>query len=525
MIKIIKYTVDEKKALEAIEEKYRPELTRAYAAVNELDSETQLSEYLTASERVSDIHAQIQAEREVYYKRAEMRALDEFSGDVERIVNAVKGQVLTFIYVSKVLAVLPPEATQELEEMDVSSFYDGMYSAKGLRDRINESFSIYFDFLQKTDTQAYAELQAYIDEAIERRDEIEPAEDNEAEADEIIERAPSKKKAAEYIGAITEMGERALSITDRNFQFALSTRKNKTAYLIRDKKLIESLEFNDGRLSLSSNGNSSVEVRRGDDLGEAEIDLQLLKSLFTAIYYNAESATEDTVTVYVPTLCKHLGVNITSGKAYSLFDKINAFNDCVGVFENGNLYALLKFIKYDKEQNLITFASPYMNKLISDIAKRNKKTLKSGSVKILPAYSYLIHSNIANERNKVAVEIVHVIVSLALQRGTDTKKNPNCIIDPTDGKVITPFHISFASILDYIPTLQQRIETSTTTGAKNAQLKRAFSKAYELLETKTDIYKNYIDLKIPHIIPTASTLNTSLNMTHKGVNPDYKAIK
>lgn len=221
MIKIIKYTVDEKKALEAIEEKYRPELTRAYAAVNELDSETQLSEYLTASERVSDIHAQIQAEREVYYKRAEMRALDGFSGDVERIVNAVKGQVLTFIYVSKALAGEPPTAeeraqkaehqeglkraiernkkliatnpsneeiiksTQELEEMDVSSLYDSMYSAKGLRDRINESFSIYFDFLQKTDTQAYAELQAYIDEAIECRDEIEPAEDNEAEADEL----------------------------------------------------------------------------------------------------------------------------------------------------------------------------------------------------------------------------------------------------------------------------------------------------------------------------------------------------
>lgn len=212
MIKIIKYTDEEIKALEAIEEKYRPELEKAYAAVNALDSKTQLDEYLKASDRTTEINAQIQAEREVYFKRAEMRSFNSFSGDVDRIVKAVKNQVLTFIFVSKALAGDPPSSedrareklnqeqleksiehneklialypddeeliknTQELKEMDVRSLYDLTYSVKGLRDRINDSFAIYFDFLQKTDMQAYAELQAYIDEAIEHRDEIETAE-------------------------------------------------------------------------------------------------------------------------------------------------------------------------------------------------------------------------------------------------------------------------------------------------------------------------------------------------------------
>lgn len=221
MIKIIKYTDEEIKALEAIEEKYRPELEKAYAAVNALDSKTQLDEYLKASDRTTEINAQIQAERDVYFKRAEMRSFNSFSGDVERIVKAVKNQVLTFIFVSKALAGDPPSGedrarekrnqeqlkksiehneslialypddeellknTQELKEMDVRSLYDLTYSAKGLHDRINDSFAIYFDFLQKTDMQAYAELQAYIDEAIEHRDEIEPAEDNETDAAEL----------------------------------------------------------------------------------------------------------------------------------------------------------------------------------------------------------------------------------------------------------------------------------------------------------------------------------------------------
>lgn len=469
-------------------------------------------------------------ERAALYAAAERRQFSELGTDIKAVLNDAKSQARQLLYNSHQYYAGIDKPSISYKEKHVPNA-TRLLNASTMRGTIYKALKLHIELL-KTDEAAFKEFTEFVNQLIKRSEFIDRASAEEMGDipddilfTEIIERAPSKKKAAEYIGAITEMGERALSITDRHYQFALSTRKNKTAYLIRDKKLIESLEFNDGRLSLSSNGNSSVEVRRGDDLGEAEIDLQLLKSLFTAIYYNAESATEDTVTVYVPTLCKHLGVNITSGKAYPLFDKINAFNDCVGVFGNGDLYALLKLIKYDKEQNLMTFASPYMNKLILDIAKRNKKTLKSGDVKILPAYSYLIHSNIANERNKVAVEIVHVINSLIFQRGFDSKKNPRCRVDPTDGAVITEAHISFNTILDYVPELQRRIEGSTTNNAKNAQLKRAFSKAYELLRTKTDIYKNYIDLKIPDIIPTVSTLNTSLNITYKGLDPNYKSKK
>lgn len=183
------------------------------AEMSKLDIGTQLDEYLAASDRFHAVNEKIQAEREVYYKRAELRAFKSFQGDTGRIVDAIKDQVLTFIYVSKILAGNAPEPadreiwerrreevkqaiisnekliekrpddeelkknTQELRELAAEPLpllYDATYSPAGLRKRINENFAMYFDFLTKADPEAYADLQVYIDDAIEHRDEIEP---------------------------------------------------------------------------------------------------------------------------------------------------------------------------------------------------------------------------------------------------------------------------------------------------------------------------------------------------------------
>ena len=292
MIKIIKYTDEEIKALEAIEEKYRPELEKAYAAVNALDSKTQLDEYLKASERTTEINAQIQAEREVYFKRAEMRSFNSFSGDIERIANAVKNQVLTFIFVSKALAGEPPTAedrereakhqeqlrraiennekiiaeypddaeliknTQELKEMDIRSLYDRQYSADGLRERINDSFSIYLDFLKKADPNAYADLQAYIENAIEHRDEIEMAEDNEADTAELASIITKYPKS--YIAPTDKISSLAFSgeLNTQMQQLAMERRGSKkqitTLVSIDFERLNGAVQINRGRKELTA---------------------------------------------------------------------------------------------------------------------------------------------------------------------------------------------------------------------------------------------------------------------------------
>jgi hypothetical protein len=215
---LIKYTKQEIKALEAIEEKYRPQLKAAQAELNKYDMAKQEDEWIEASSRFHEINERIQAEREVYFRRAELRAFNSFKGDIGRMVSALKNQILTFIYTSKIFAGDAPspeerakrqkrieeerenlkkaiehneallkqypddeELKKNIEELKntdpekvLQFLYDIIYSEKALHERIKESFALYLDFLESTAPEAYAELQAYIDEAIKHRDEIEP---------------------------------------------------------------------------------------------------------------------------------------------------------------------------------------------------------------------------------------------------------------------------------------------------------------------------------------------------------------
>ena len=215
---MIKYTKQDEEALAAIWEKYRPELEAAMAEMNKYDISKQREEWIAAANRFHEINEKIQAEREVYFRRAELRAFNSFNGDVDRMVSALKNQILTFIYTSKIFAGDAPspeerakrqkrieeerenlkkaiehneallkqypddeELKKNIEELKntdpekvLQFHYDMIYSEKALRERIKESFALYLDFLEKAAPEAYSELQAYIDEAIKHRDEIEP---------------------------------------------------------------------------------------------------------------------------------------------------------------------------------------------------------------------------------------------------------------------------------------------------------------------------------------------------------------
>lgn len=335
---------------------------------------------------------------------------------------------------------------------------------------------------------------------------------------------PSKRKLAEEAGHMVDMGCRAISISDRDLQFALSQRQNKSAFIINlGADLIKNLTFEDGRLSLASHPEITTLVKNSQLMPlDGTFDYQLLRSLFSAIYLSRRSNTKHVVTVYLPSLCKHLGIQMNKGSAYPLLEKINAFKDFVGTYDNGSYSVLLEFIEYDRKANTMTFASPYMARIINAVEEKSRVSLKRGGEKQLPAFNFLMHSDIANERNKVAVELAHCIVTLILQRGVDNKRNPSAIVDPDDDQVITQVHISFDTLIDYVPELGERLNKSALTGAKNAQLRRAFEKTYDLLRKKTDVYENYIDLQIPDIIPTVSTLATPLIITHKGLNPKYR---
>lgn len=560
---MITYTKQEEKALAAIEEKYRPELEAAMAEMNKYDISKQPDEYLAAANRFHEINEKIQAEREVYFKRAELRSFNSFNGDVARVVEAVKSQVQTFIYVSKALAGDEPTAkerakqqkrieksrkelkegiehneklleqfpddqelrknTDELKELDPERvhefYYDTIYSEQALHERIKESFAMYFEFLSNASPEAYKELQVFIEESIKNRDQLildrlNQLDERESKGVEVEESILSPKKQAEREGAITELGFYSATITDKYYRYALTPLENNAAYIQQlDEDFIQQLEFNpeNGVMSFKSKRHEPIKIRNAvTNRSIKNLDLQLLRSLYTIIYNNATNISTDTVTVYLPTLTEHLGIRINNSKPNDLFKKIRAFENTVGVFSGGAIYKLLDFLKYEPEGNLITFASPYMNMILRQLEKRNTKTAKKGGDRYInPHHSFLVHSNIANERNKPAVEVVQIIVTLLQQRG-EIKNN------------ITTASIKFSTIIDQIPELREKLIGDTTTGNKNNYLRRTFKKAYELLRSKTDLYQYYNNLSIPEIIPSTTTIDQVITISHNGKNQNYK---
>ena len=348
-------------------------------------------------------------------------------------------------------------------------------------------------------------------------------------------------------------------ITDKDLKHALSPYQNPYAYIQQlDEDFFQQLEFDptNGTMNIEGNVSESITLQNVKSRSNLkELDLPLLRSLYTVIYCYADKIDTDTVTISLPTLAKHLGINIRGDKPNDLFGKIKAFDNVIGILDNGSFYRLLTFLKYDKSMNSITFGSPYMNKILRTLQKTNTITPKTGKQYLNPHYSYLVHGSIAGERNKPAVEIVNTIVTLLHQRGIEKPPKTNLTVNelkktvkqviqdefntsadkttPDEQSTITTMHKKISAIIEEIPILTEALEKETIdkktnlpkpkiTQDKNNILKRAFSGAYTLLKTKTDVYKYFKNLQITEIIPTVSTMNQVIEISHEGINEDYK---
>jgi len=364
-----------------------------------------------------------------------------------------------------------------------------------------------------------------------------------------------KNKDKNKEGIIDNLDDFVALITDKNLSHALTPYPNPHAYIQQlDEEYFAQLEFNaeDGTIRTRDNSLEPITLKNVATRSNIkELDLPLLRSLYTIIYSYANKIDTNTVTIYLPTLAKHLGVNLRGDKPYELFSKIKAFDSVIGVLGNGSFYRMLTFLGYNKQTNSITFGSPYINQLLRALQKANTIRPKKKKKFTKPHHSFLIHGNIANERNKAAIEIVSVIVTLLMQRGEaqkekeelttakiesavakGTKKavqaefsgNPIDLESFKEKTTITTVHKSFKAIIDEIPLLKESVGNAKTVSGKNTILKRVFSKAYSLLKEKTDIYKYYLNLNIPEIIPTSTTLNNVLKITHEGKDKKYSSV-
>jgi len=357
----------------------------------------------------------------------------------------------------------------------------------------------------------------------------------------------------------SNLSSNAVLITDKEYKHALTPYKNPHAYIQQlDENFIQQLNFNPDNGTMNIKGNLLEPITLQDFKTRSnlkELDLPLLRSLYTIIYCYANKIDTNTVTIYMPTLAKHLGINLRGDRPADLFAKIKAFDNVIGVLNNGSFYRMLNFVGYNQETNSITFGSPYMNRILKALHESNTITPKKGEPYLNPHHSYLIHGTIANERNKPAIEIVNIIVTLLHQRGVDKPPKENLTANEikkvvkqtireelgnaennnSDGEqvIVTKMHKKTSSIIEEIPLLTEALEKPTIDKKtklpktkppkdKNRILERAFSGAYDLLRTKTDVYKYYKNLKITEIIPTVSILDYAIEISHEGINEDYK---
>lgn len=360
---------------------------------------------------------------------------------------------------------------------------------------------------------------------------------------------PRKSTRAKQIGAIMSPGNRQLTITDKDFQFSLSTRRNGTAYIMPvQRDIIDQFENRHGLLVPLDNQINLNEVRKRTGAGLVDLsqaDIALLRSFATAAFHHAESATRDTLEVYYPSFFRELGIDVQShtgygksgdnadsdeieknqSKAADFMAKLNVFEDCIGVFDGGRSYwKVFDIIGIDQENQTITIAMPYFLRLFDMVKAHNliDKPTKAQPYKLRPWYSFLIHSKIVSERNKPAVEIATLLVTRLEQRGgrPDAELKQNRKYKAPD--TIT-YKIKFSSIVRDIPLLHDRIASAKSTSQKNQVLKRAFTGAYGLMKARTDAYQYFVDLHIPEVIPTVTTMDTYLIITHSGIDGDFES--
>lgn len=339
-------------------------------------------------------------------------------------------------------------------------------------------------------------------------------------ADAFQKNYRTKKKA----GTASEILNQLPVITNSLYQNALTLSRNSCAYL-QPLSDISQLKYENSTLYYKGFPATQAELSplyTAWSESTKKLNFALLRALYGIILNEisdslSEGKNKNTIiTIYYPDFARKIGKSPNIGKSdvEEFVKNIRLFETVIGIIEdpsNGNgIFPVLLFRAYDVAKNTVSFSSPYMERVAQNIYKtsirrnRNGSAMlkKNGEPQMLPAYSYLIGMDIVKEKNKTAVEIVCIIVALIEQAGD---KVP---------------HIRAKTIVNRIPLLQKSLEIQTT-GNKNNLLKRAFTKAWQLLREKTSLDQIYKNIQLPDpedtcAIPTASSLDMVFNFPHEG---------
>ena len=312
-----------------------------------------------------------------------------------------------------------------------------------------------------------------------------------------------------------------LTISDKSYKHALTTKKNKNAYIsVMNTSFFEKLDFSNGTVTYDGNNEIKsfiMSEMKGEDT-QLEVDFNLLIQIYTACVKSAVAGLMDgyTITVDKQKFYEEMEVSFSSGHSQDFEKKYQILSHSIGIFPQKKIFSKVLY-KIEDTPKTMTFAVPYIVRLIDELNEKNKVESKK-TKKVLYYHPYqhkLIHSAIGKERNETAVEVVRYITNGVSRRGGKPKKGFDVVV----------WRISFRSLIEETKLLSSRLENAPDNRAKNQILRRTFTKVYELLKTQTDLYKKFSDLKVDCIVPDVKTLNSYLTITHNGYNPNYKPLE
>lgn len=365
--------------------------------------------------------------------------------------------------------------------------------------------------------------------AIEAYKERKAAKEQQEQAKEKGQK-PQRQPRAENLAS---GGFYQMVISDKQYQHALTTQQNKNAYIsLMQPDFFKALDFKDGTITFDNETAGIVkQYRKGKYTDVQDLDFPLLTQIYTAAVKAYIRHDAYTITVSLPQFFREMGIDVSAGNAGDAMAKLHSFENCVGIMPGTQTISkLFSIIDLDMKRQTMTFAVPYIMRLYDILGEKNHIERKTRQGELIdyrqPHHNTLVHSTIAKERNKTAVELVYLITTGLLQRGytpdiqTYRKKDAK-----TQHPERITYSIKFRTLINDAPLLRGRIQSYKSVTDKNKALRRAFEKAYQLLKKKTDAGQWFVNLQYGCVIPTMSTLDDELIFTHDGRNGDYKPKK
>ena len=393
---------------------------------------------------------------------------------------------------------------------------------------------LYGNHAQEAFENAIDVYREHLEEKQRKQEELEKYEKAKAKAKKEKTKLPPKPQFKQRATNLVSAGNYQYVISDKKFQYALTTRQNNNAYIaLMNADIINKLDFKqDGTLMYDNEIAGIVrQNRKGQYTDIQNLDFPLLTQIYTAAVKSNIRNDSYTITVSLPKFFQEMGIEISKGNAPDIMEKLHSFEECFGIMPGrGIVSRLLILLELDEKNQTLTFAIPYIMRLLETLDEKNhiEKTTKKGElIDYRKPYNHtLIYSNIGKERNKTAVELVYLIINGLVQRGyvpdIQTYKMKNA---KTKYPERITYSIRFRTLINETQLLRGRIQSYEDMSNKNNALRRAFEKAYQLLEEKTDVKEWFINLKYNAIVPTMASLDDELIFTHEGKNGDYKPKK